>query len=140
MKYAQEQSGSSGSFHTCKQESLISQAIDSCCVDEASSVGSIGNKVQQSESKISAPNPEIEENGDDELNSESVKVKKDATKRVLINKAPPILTIHLKRFSQDAGGRLSKLNGHVTFREIIDLKPYMDARPVRLKFLYRGNW
>ncbi|XP_062109197.1 ubiquitin carboxyl-terminal hydrolase 2 [Humulus lupulus] len=127
MKYAQEQSGSSGSFHTCKQESLIGQAIDSCCVDEASSAGSIGNKVQQSESKISAPNPETEENGDDELNSESVKVKRDATKRVLINKAPPILTIHLKRFSQDARGRLSKLNGHVTFREIIDLKPYMDA-------------
>ncbi|XP_062080920.1 protein CHROMATIN REMODELING 5-like [Humulus lupulus] len=83
MKYAQEQSGSSGSFHTCKQESVIGQAIDSCCVNEASSAGSIGNKVQQSESKISAPNPETEENGDDELNSESVKVKRDATKKTI---------------------------------------------------------
>uniref|UniRef100_A0A803Q768 ubiquitinyl hydrolase 1 n=1 Tax=Cannabis sativa TaxID=3483 RepID=A0A803Q768_CANSA len=129
MKNAQEQSDSSGSsYHTCKQESLIGQAIDPCCVDGASSAGSIGDKVQQGESKVSAPNLDTEENDDDEeINSKLVKVKRDATKRVLINKVPPILTIHLKRFSQDARGRLSKLNGHVTFKEIIDLKPYMDA-------------
>ncbi|KAK6930711.1 Zinc finger, UBP-type, partial [Dillenia turbinata] len=70
---------------------------------------------------------ESEEN-EGEQDLENVKVKRDATKRMLINKAPPILTIHLKRFSQDARGRFSKLNGHVLFRERIDLRPYMDPR------------
>ncbi|KAL0732326.1 hypothetical protein Bca4012_008535 [Brassica carinata] len=57
-----------------------------------------------------------------------ITVKRDATKRVLINKVPPVLTIHLKRFSQDLRGRLSKLNGHVAFKEFIDLRQYMDPR------------
>ncbi|XP_074569664.1 ubiquitin carboxyl-terminal hydrolase 2-like [Curcuma longa] len=56
------------------------------------------------------------------------KVKRDATKRILISKTPPILTIHLKRFSQDARGRLSKLRGHVLFQEILDLRLYLDPR------------
>ncbi|XP_057783357.1 LOW QUALITY PROTEIN: ubiquitin carboxyl-terminal hydrolase 2-like [Salvia miltiorrhiza] len=64
----------------------------------------------------------------EDLDSEKLKVKRDATKSILISKAPTILTIHLKRFSQDARGRLSKLNGHVSFRETIHLKPYMDPR------------
>lgn len=58
--------------------------------------------------------------------SEEVIVRSAATKRVLVNKAPPVLTIHLKRFSQDAQGRLSKLRGHVAFNEYIDLGLYMD--------------
>ncbi|KAL0456719.1 UNVERIFIED_CONTAM: Ubiquitin carboxyl-terminal hydrolase 2 [Sesamum latifolium] len=42
------------------------------------------------------------------------------------------------RFSQDARGRLSKLNGHVNFRETIDLKPYMDPRCTdKDTFIYR---
>ena len=65
---------------------------------------------------------------EEEAGSKSVKVKRDATKRVLIYKAPPVLTIHLKRFSQDARGRLSKLNGHVNFRETMDIRPYIDPR------------
>ncbi|KAI3472496.1 hypothetical protein Pfo_031263 [Paulownia fortunei] len=64
----------------------------------------------------------------EEVNPENLKVKRDATKSILISKGPSILTIQLKRFSQDARGRLSKLNGHVNFRETIDLKPYMDPR------------
>ncbi|KAG6530150.1 ubiquitin carboxyl-terminal hydrolase 2-like isoform X1 [Zingiber officinale] len=56
------------------------------------------------------------------------KFKRDATKRILISKTPPILTVHLKRFSQDARGRLSKLRGHVLFHEILDLRPYLDPR------------
>ncbi|EOA26334.1 hypothetical protein CARUB_v10025692mg [Capsella rubella] len=62
------------------------------------------------------------------LDPEEVIVKSDATKRVLVNKAPPVLTIHLKRFSQDARGRLSKLSGHVDFKEFINLSQYMDTR------------
>ncbi|ESQ36441.1 hypothetical protein EUTSA_v10006716mg [Eutrema salsugineum] len=71
------------------------------------------------------------ESGDEEAVDDSEKlvtVKRDATKRVLLNKAPPVLTIHLKRFSQDLRGRLSKLNGHVAFKEFIDLRHYMDSR------------
>ncbi|KAJ0810536.1 putative ubiquitinyl hydrolase 1 [Helianthus annuus] len=63
---------------------------------------------------------------DEEVDSKCVMVARDASKRILISRAPPVLTIHLKRFSQDARGRLSKLNGHVNFGETIDLKPYMD--------------
>lgn len=57
-----------------------------------------------------------------------VKVKRDATKQMLISKAPPVLTVHLKRFFQDASGRLRKINGHVTFSEILDLGPSLDKR------------
>lgn len=64
----------------------------------------------------------------EDVNSEKLKVKRDATKSILISKAPSVLTIHLKRFTQDARGRFSKLNGHVSFRETIHLKPYMDPR------------
>ncbi|KAJ7980546.1 Ubiquitinyl hydrolase 1 [Quillaja saponaria] len=52
-------------------------------------------------------NNELVGNKDEDIDLKSVKVKRDATKRVFIYKAPPILTIHLKRFSQDARGRLS---------------------------------
>ncbi|XP_010522400.1 PREDICTED: ubiquitin carboxyl-terminal hydrolase 2-like [Tarenaya hassleriana] len=68
-----------------------------------------------------------ESEDDEAVDSEKVIVKRDATKRVLINKVPSILTVHLKRFSQDARGRLSKLSGHVAFKEFIDLQPYMDS-------------
>ncbi|XP_044479337.1 ubiquitin carboxyl-terminal hydrolase 2-like [Mangifera indica] len=72
------------------------------------------------------------------INSLKVMVKRDATKRVLINKAPPILTVHLKRFNQDARGRLSKLNGHVNFSEVINLRQYMDPRCTdKEKYNYR---
>nr|VDD59507.1 unnamed protein product [Brassica oleracea] len=69
-----------------------------------------------------------ESEGEEEDSEKVITVKRDATKRVLINKVPPVLTIHLKRFSQDLRGRLSKLNGHVAFKEVIDLRQYMDPR------------
>ncbi|KAK8704811.1 hypothetical protein V6N13_048423 [Hibiscus sabdariffa] len=74
------------------------------------------------------------ESDDEEIDSENVKVKRNATKSVLINKAPPILTIHLKRFCQDARGRLSKLKGHVNFRETVDLRPYVDPRKMKTEY------
>jgi ubiquitin C-terminal hydrolase len=57
-----------------------------------------------------------------------VTVKRDATKRLLISKAPLVLTVHLKRFAQDLHGRLSKLSGHITFHERLDLGPFLDPR------------
>ncbi|KAK9287878.1 hypothetical protein L1049_016320 [Liquidambar formosana] len=118
----------SGCFRTCSQASSSDQASDSCSVNEPSCVVCNSDKFRQSDSSLLAGEPESAENEDEEMDSESVKVKRDATKRFLINKAPPILTIHLKRFTQDARGRLSKLNGHVNFQDTIDLRPYMDPR------------
>lgn len=56
---------------------------------------------------------------------EKQKVTRDAIKRYLVDRAPQVLTVHLKRFSQDARGRLSKLRGHVNFEEILDFTPYV---------------
>lgn len=68
---------------------------------------------------------DIEDKG---VESCDVKVKRDATKQMLISKAPPVLTVHLKRFFQNAHGHLRKINGHVTFSEILDLGPSLDKR------------
>ncbi|KAG7653081.1 Zinc finger UBP-type [Arabidopsis suecica] len=96
---------------------------DTCCVKDHSSNG------RKATGSHSADESESKGTQDEDEDSEKViTVKRDATKRVLINKAPPVLTIHLKRFSQDLRGRLSKLNGHVAFEEVIDLRQYMDTR------------
>ncbi|XP_059317764.1 ubiquitin carboxyl-terminal hydrolase 2-like [Lycium ferocissimum] len=86
------------------------------------------NKVQLLDAPLISAKSESEESENEETDLKRVRVERDATKRILIDKVPPILTIHLKRFSQDARGRLSKLSGHVNFRDIVDLKPYADTR------------
>ncbi|KAI3826641.1 hypothetical protein L1987_00691 [Smallanthus sonchifolius] len=80
---------------------------------------------------------ELDSSEDEEVGSKCVMVARDASKRILISRAPPVLTIHLKRFCQDARGRLSKLNGHVNFRETIDLKPYMDPSCCKDRHTYK---
>ncbi|KAL8490894.1 hypothetical protein ACS0TY_022774 [Phlomoides rotata] len=80
------------------------------------------------ESDLLSKKREPEKKEQVEVNLENLKVKRDANKSILISKVPSVLTIHLKRFSQDARGRLSKLNGHVNFKETIDVKPYIDPR------------
>ncbi|KAI5406500.1 hypothetical protein KIW84_053006 [Lathyrus oleraceus] len=109
---------SSSLQQACKEESCSDSAADSC---------TSGN-VQRDSPMFNNDDNDSEESSDKETELESMRVNRDATKRVLIYKAPPVLTIHLKRFSQDARGRLSKLNGHVDFRETLDLRPYMDPR------------
>ncbi|PWA87045.1 Peptidase C19, ubiquitin carboxyl-terminal hydrolase 2 [Artemisia annua] len=88
-----------------------------CCSDNGSADKFENENGQERESDSSE---------DEEVDSRNVKVVRDASKRILISRAPRVLTIHLKRFSQDAHGRLSKINGHVNFGETVDLKPYMD--------------
>ncbi|CAI9268732.1 unnamed protein product [Lactuca saligna] len=80
---------------------------------------------------------ESDSSEDDDVDSKSPKVARDASKRILISRAPPVLTVHLKRFCQDARGRLSKLNGHVSFRDTIDLKPDMDPSCCKEKETYK---
>nr|KAF6269189.1 ubiquitin specific peptidase 16 [Pipistrellus kuhlii] len=46
---------------------------------------------------------------------------------MLISLAPPVLTLHLKRFQQ-AGFNLRKINKHIKFPEILDLAPFCTAK------------
>ncbi|KAM1689841.1 hypothetical protein ACFX15_030905 [Malus domestica] len=121
------QSNTSDCTNACSLESFSDQVIDSRA-DESRSASFTCDIVPQTNYGILDGHRESEESEDEEVNSKRVNVKRNATKRYLINRAPPILTIHLKRFSQDARGRLSKLNGHISFQEKIDLRPYMDSR------------
>ncbi|CDY10052.1 BnaC08g43990D [Brassica napus] len=91
-------------------------------------LGETDVKQDPSDSGREAMSSNDSESEGEEDSKKVITVKRDATKRVLLNKVPPVLTIHLKRFSQDLRGRLSKLNGHVAFKEVIDLRHYMDPR------------
>ncbi|GFZ10605.1 ubiquitin-specific protease 2 [Actinidia rufa] len=128
MNEALEELSQTSSYKTCTQASISGESSDSCSVNEPSNAGCDTDEVQQRKPKLLPKGSELEGSDNEKLNSDSMKVKRDATKRILINRVPHILTIHLKRFSQDARGRLSKLNGHVDFRDTIDLRPYMDPR------------
>ncbi|CDY15525.1 BnaA08g28090D [Brassica napus] len=102
----------------------VSENEDVSAVKQDPSDGS--SSVKDNEREAMSSNDSESEGEED--SEKVITVKRDATKRVLVNKAPPVLTIHLKRFSQDLRGRLSKLNGHVSFKEVIDLRQYMDSR------------
>ncbi|XP_034284871.1 ubiquitin carboxyl-terminal hydrolase 16 [Pantherophis guttatus] len=51
----------------------------------------------------------------------------NAKKQMLISLAPPILTLHLKRFQQ-AGYNLQKVNKHISFPEVMDLAPFCSIK------------
>lgn len=102
--------------------------LDGCNADGPSDTERPDSNAEDGEHLTVTKGGESEGSENEKTNCRLVKVERDATKRILISKVPPILTIHLKRFSQDARGRLSKLNGHVAFDQTIDLKPYMDPR------------
>ncbi|XP_058689621.1 ubiquitin carboxyl-terminal hydrolase 16 isoform X4 [Poecile atricapillus] len=61
------------------------------------------------------------------IKSEKKYVYTNAKKQMLISLAPPILTLHLKRFQQ-AGFNLQKVNRHIKFPEVIDLAPFCTAK------------
>lgn len=108
-----------------QSENVELQPTNAC---PGSSECSTSDKVGSADSDLLPVKSESEVGEHEDVNSEKLKVKRDATKSILISKAPSVLTIHLKRFTQDARGRFSKLNGHVRFRETIHLNPYMDPR------------
>ncbi len=62
------------------------------------------------------------------------KPKQPATKQFLIQTAPAILTVHLKRFEQD-GYRLRKSSAKVSFPLELDLAPFV-ARYLRVMIHY----
>ncbi|XP_060090347.1 ubiquitin carboxyl-terminal hydrolase 16 [Heteronotia binoei] len=51
----------------------------------------------------------------------------NAQKQMLISLAPPVLTLHLKRFQQ-VGYNLQKMNKHIKFPEIMDLAPFCSVK------------
>lgn len=60
----------------------------------------------------------------------SCKAKSNATKSFRIAEAPPVLTLHLKRFmttynSYNGRAKANKFNGKVEFDEFLDIGPYM---------------
>ncbi|KAI7745445.1 hypothetical protein M8C21_012349, partial [Ambrosia artemisiifolia] len=57
--------------------------------------------------KVPEKQHELDGSEDEDVDSKCVMVARDASKRILISRAPPVLTIHLKRFIQDAQGHLS---------------------------------
>ncbi|XP_030317101.1 ubiquitin carboxyl-terminal hydrolase 16 isoform X3 [Calypte anna] len=61
------------------------------------------------------------------IKSENKYVYTNAKKQMLISLAPPILTLHLKRFQQ-AGFNLRKVNRHIKFPEVLDLAPFCTAK------------
>uniref|UniRef100_A0A452GT36 Ubiquitin carboxyl-terminal hydrolase 16 n=1 Tax=Gopherus agassizii TaxID=38772 RepID=A0A452GT36_9SAUR len=67
--------------------------------------------------------------------SEKKHVYTNAKKQMLISLAPPILTLHLKRFQQ-AGFNLCKVNKHIKFPEVIDLAPFC---AIKCKNVAEGN-
>ncbi|XP_056185959.1 ubiquitin carboxyl-terminal hydrolase 16 isoform X1 [Falco biarmicus] len=67
--------------------------------------------------------------------SEKKYIYTNAKKQMLISLAPPILTLHLKRFQQ-AGFNLQKVNRHIKFPEVIDLAPFCT---VKCKNVAEGN-
>ncbi|GAB2295697.1 ubiquitin-specific protease ubp2, variant 2 [Dionaea muscipula] len=112
----------------------------SCCLGTSDQAGLNGNAVTSthfsanhvaekgSEKALESVEYESGADNEEENNSGNVKVMRDATKTILINKTPSVLTIHLKRFGQDSRGRLTKLNGHIGFKEILNLGPFRDPR------------
>ncbi|WVZ92051.1 hypothetical protein U9M48_038147 [Paspalum notatum var. saurae] len=59
-----------------------------------------------------------------------------ATRIPQITKLPPVLTLHLKRYIQD-GKKLHKNEAHVSYKEYLDVGPFMDSRYVKDNSLYR---
>ncbi|XP_052015023.1 ubiquitin carboxyl-terminal hydrolase 16 isoform X2 [Apodemus sylvaticus] len=57
------------------------------------------------------------------IKGERKRVYTNAKKQMLVSLAPPVLTLHLKRFQQ-AGFNLRKVNKHIKFPEILDLAPF----------------
>ncbi|ODN89679.1 ubiquitin carboxyl-terminal hydrolase Ubp16 [Cryptococcus wingfieldii CBS 7118] len=68
--------------------------------------------------------------GDNKYHCDNCKKKANATKSFKIEQAPPILTLHLKRFSVNYNAysgraRAEKFNQFIEFNEKLDIGPYM---------------
>ncbi|XP_062193952.1 ubiquitin carboxyl-terminal hydrolase 2-like isoform X2 [Phragmites australis] len=85
------------------------------------------NQGRRKQMKMVGKGNQVKDNQNKQKEDEA-KVFRAAMRRILISKAPPALTINLNRFSQDSHGRFKKLKGHVRFKEMLDIRPFMDPR------------
>lgn len=67
---------------------------------------------------------------------EDKKVYRVAEKRNLITRDPDILVVSLNRYAPISNGGFEKLEGHVHFKEMLDMQPYMDQRYRFLPLLF----
>ncbi|KIR51079.1 ubiquitin carboxyl-terminal hydrolase Ubp16 [Cryptococcus gattii Ru294] len=68
--------------------------------------------------------------GDNKYHCEKCKCKANATKSFKVDQAPPVLTLHLKRFSVNYNpysgrARAEKFNQPIKFEQNLDMAPYM---------------
>ena len=72
----------------------------------------------------------------------------EADKWFLVQRLPPVLTLHLKRFEQQGMMRVTKNNRHMTFPLLLDMAPYCthDSEVCRMWWggmcvgLWMGGW
>ena len=62
------------------------------------------------------------EGGSDDVKEETVFAEAD--KWFLLQRLPPVLTLHLKRFEQRGMMRVTKNNRHVSFPRLLDMAPF----------------
>uniref|UniRef100_A0A0E0RAZ9 USP domain-containing protein n=1 Tax=Oryza rufipogon TaxID=4529 RepID=A0A0E0RAZ9_ORYRU len=67
---------------------------------------------------------------------EGKKIRRVATIKYRINKAPPVLTIQLKRFEFVHDDGSGKIEEHVIFQETLDITKYMDTRYLDNEYKY----
>ena len=73
-----------------------------------------------------------------EKGSQRHTVCSEARRQLLIYSAPPVLTVHLKRFEVSSAG-LRKANRHVQFAERLDLAPFCSATSQNLPQMKPGQ-
>ncbi|WWC67264.1 uncharacterized protein I206_101172 [Kwoniella pini CBS 10737] len=81
--------------------------------------------------------------GDNKYHCDNCKAKANATKSFKIQETPPILTLHLKRFSVEYSRmgrvRANKFNDHIEFPEQLDVAAYMvDPKAAGTKYRLFG--
>ncbi|RLM74478.1 hypothetical protein C2845_PM15G03740 [Panicum miliaceum] len=64
------------------------------------------------------------------------KAKRNAMKKILMARAPPVLVVALKRF-KFARGTTKKLTEHVHFKEVFGMRPFIEQSSMDINTLYR---
>lgn len=88
----------------------------------------IGNATTLMEALHNFTEEELLDGGEKHYNCQQCKQKVAAKKRFLIDKAPLVLTIHLKRFNPF--NPLQKINKMVDFQTTLNLKPFVSNSEV----------
>ncbi|KAL6762393.1 hypothetical protein V8C86DRAFT_2517439, partial [Haematococcus lacustris] len=97
----------------------------SAALDVAGGGGGEGQRGRQQDTWLSSSPV-----GSSRLKKECPAVSRPAVKAYLLQAAPSVLVLHLKRFSPlTPSGRLAKLDTHVDFDMSLDLRPFTPATP-----------